>query len=290
MAHISHKHSEIQGILYVVATPIGNYADMTERAITVLGEVDLLLAEDTRRTKPLLQRFAISVPKIISFHEHNEERQTQRIIEKLQLGDSVALVSDAGTPLISDPGYGLVDAAHQVGIKIEPIPGPCAIVAALSASGLPTDQFFFAGFLPAKSSQRISALQDLVDQEGTLVFYESSHRIQASLLDCVNVLGDRKAVLARELTKLYETIRHDSLEGLLEFVNSDANQQKGEFVLLIEGAPKQQDANQHPNQQELDHMLKIMMAELPLKQAAQLVAKVMGLKKNFVYQRALELK
>ena len=286
MTYISHKHTENQGVLYVVATPIGNYADMTERAIKVLGEVDLILAEDTRRTKPLLQRFAIPATKIISFHEHNEERLTNNIIEKIKLGDSVALVSDAGTPLISDPGYGLVEAAHQSGIKTEPIPGACAIIAALSASGLPTDQFFFAGFLPAKSTQRISALQGLIAQNGTLIFYESAHRIQTCLLDCVNVLGNRKAVLAREVTKLYETIQHDSLEGLLDFVNSDANQRKGEFVLLIAGALKKQESNQ----QEIDRMLAIMMAELPLKQAAQLVAKVLGLKKNSVYQRALELK
>lgn len=286
MAHISHKYIENQGVLYVVATPIGNSADMTERAIKILGEVDLILAEDTRRTKPLLQRLAISASKVISFHEHNEERLTDNIIEKIKSGDSIALVSDAGTPLISDPGYSLVDAAHGSGIKIEPIPGACAIIAALSVSGLPTDQFFFAGFLPAKSIQRISSLQGLMSQNGTLIFYESSHRIQACLLDCVNVFGNRKAVLAREMTKLYETIRQDSLDNLLDFVNSDANQQKGEFVLLIEGAPKQQDFNQ----QEIDRMLTIMLAELPLKQAAQLVAKVLGLKKNFVYQRALELK
>ena len=286
MAHISHKHIENQGVLYVVATPIGNFADMTERAVKVLSDVDLILAEDTRRTKPLLQRFAISASKIMSFHEHNEERLSQSVIEKMLSGTSVALVSDAGTPLISDPGYGLVAAAHHASIKVEPIPGACALIAALSAGGLPTDQFFFAGFLPAKSMQRIQALKTLRDQQGTLIFYESSHRIQACLLDCVNVLGARKAVIAREITKLFETIKQDNLQGLLDFVNADSNQQKGEFVVLIEGSKPRQDSNL----QEIDRLLGIMMEELPLKQAAKLVAKMLGLKKNSVYQRALELK
>jgi len=286
MAHISHKHIENQGVLYVVATPIGNFADMTERAVKVLSDVDLILAEDTRRTKPLLQRFAIAASKIMSFHEHNEERLSQSVIEKMLSGASVALVSDAGTPLISDPGYGLVAAAHHASIKVEPIPGACALIAALSVGGLPTDQFFFAGFLPAKSMQRIQALKTLQDQQGTLIFYESSHRIQACLLDCVNVLGARRAVIAREVTKLFETIKQDNLQGLLDFVNADSNQQKGEFVVLVEGAKPRQDSNL----QEIDRLLGIMMEELPLKQAAKLVAKMLGLKKNSVYQRALELK
>ena len=286
MIQSSPEQNENQGVLYVVATPIGNYADMTERAMQVLREVDIILAEDTRRTKPLLQRFAISASRIMSFHEHNEERLGYKIIEKLQLGESIALVSDAGTPLISDPGFGLVEAAHKAGLKVVPIPGACALAAALSAGGLPTDQFFFVGFLPAKTTQRVKPLQQLIDQKGTLIFYESSHRILACLSDCLGVLGNRRAVVAREISKLFETIRQDDLNGLLSFVTADSNQQKGEFVILIEGAQ----AQELGNDQELDRLLLIMMEELPLKQAAQLVAKILGIKKNSVYQRALQLK
>jgi len=223
----------------------------------------------------------------MSFHEHNEQGLCAKIVDRLLLGENVALVSDAGTPLISDPGYGLVSAAHDAGVKVVPLPGPSAVITALSAGGLPTDQFFFAGFLPSKSMQRRKSLQGLHDQVGTLIFYESSHRILDSLADCVDVLGDRAAVLARELTKMYETIRSGRLKELVSFVAADANQQKGEFVLLIEGAEKQ---SNDPQQQEIDRLLLLMMEELPLKQSAQLVAKILDLKKNSVYQRALELK
>ena len=287
MASSSHEQNENLSVLYIVATPIGNFGDITERAITVLREVDLILAEDTRRTKPLLQRYAIGRPKLISFHEHNEEKVSEKIIDRLLAGEKVALVSDAGTPLVSDPGFSLVSAAHDAGIKVVPLPGPSALITALSAGGLPTDQFFFAGFLPAKSTQRQKALEGLYGQVGTLVFYESSHRIVNSLSDCLDVLGDRRAALARELTKMYETIRQSSLKELHAFVSEDKNQQKGEFVLLIEGAEKQKN---DPDQQQVDHLLIIMMEELPLKQSAQLVAKILGLKKNSVYQRALRLK
>ncbi len=279
--------NESVGTLYVVATPIGNFDDITERALTVLRDADLILAEDTRRTKPMLQRFAIGKPKVMAFHEHNEDHVLARIIEKLLAGENVALVSDAGTPLISDPGYGLVAAAHQEDIQVVPVPGSCAIIAALSVSGLPTDQFFFAGFLPAKSTQRCKVLTNLQEQIGTLVFYESSHRVLTSLQDCLSVLGDRPASMARELTKMYETIRMGTLSTLLEFVQEDHNQQKGEFVLLIQGAEKQIES---VDQRELDRLLLLMMEELPLKQAASLTAKVLGMKKNAAYQRALEIK
>lgn len=275
------------GILYVVATPIGNFGDITERALAVLRDVQIILAEDTRRTKPMLQRFAIGRPKVVAFHEHNEDYASVKMIERLLAGDDIALVSDAGTPLISDPGYGLVAAAHQANIQVVPIPGCCAIITALSVAGLPTDQFFFAGFLPAKTIQRCKSLTSLQEQIGTLVFYESSHRIVSSLKDCLAVLGDRPAVLARELTKMYETVRMGNLSVLLEFVSDDANQQKGEFVLLIEGAEKQEMTIE---QKELDRLLLVMMDELPLKQAASLAAKILGMKKNAAYQRALEIK
>jgi len=275
------------GKLYVVATPIGNFGDITERALDVLRHVDLILAEDTRRTKPMLQRFAIGRPKVMAFHEHNEGFTTDKIIERLMLGEEVALVSDAGTPLISDPGYSLVSAAHQAKISVVPIPGACAAIAALSASGLATDQFFFAGFLPAKTTQRCKALASLYEQVGTLVFYESSHRIIGSMEDCLSILGDRQTVLARELTKMYETVKVGKLSELLGFVRADKNQQKGEFVLLVEGREKQETTLEL---KELDRLLLVMMEELSLKQAASLTAKILGIKKNTAYQRALTLK
>ncbi len=281
------SQGEQSGVLYVVATPIGNFGDISERAISILRSVDLILAEDTRRTRPMLQKFAIGKPKIHSFHEHNEEHASKKVVERLIAGENIALVSDAGTPLISDPGFGLVAAAHQAQVQVVPIPGSCAAIAALSVSGMPTDQFFFAGFLPAKSGQRQKTLNALLGQQGTLVFYESSHRIVASLHDLLAVFGARKAVLARELTKMYETIRSDDISGLLEFVSGDANQQKGEFVLLVEGAEK---VSVDINQEEVDRMLRVMLEELSLKQAASLTAKILGLKKNTVYQRALQLK
>ncbi len=287
MAKGNQLQNENAGTLYVVATPIGNFGDITERALIVLRDVDLILAEDTRRTKPMLQRFAIGRPTVMAFHEHNEDYASVKMIERLLVGENIALVSDAGTPLISDPGYGLVAAAHQAGVQVVPIPGSCAIIAALSAGGLPTDQFFFAGFLPAKSTQRCKALTSLQEQIGTLVFYESSHRILASLEDCLSVLGNRPAVLARELTKMYETIQMGSLSALLEFVREDSNQQKGEFVLLVEGAEKQEHSI---DERELDRLLLLMMEELPLKQAASLTAKILGMKKNAAYQRALTIK
>ena len=283
----SSKTNQTKGTLYVVATPIGNYKDISQRAIDTLKSVDIVLAEDTRRTKPLLQHYGISSASVISFHEHNEEKMLNKVLENLNAGLDVALVSDAGTPLISDPGFGLVAAAHENDIKVVPLPGVCAAVAALSASGLATDQFFFVGFLPAKVTQRKKALLELREQVGTLIIYESSHRILASLQDCLDVLGDREAVLARELTKMFETVKKSSIKGLLSFVEQDSNQQKGEFVVLIEGVGR--NSNQ-PEVYDLDELLQIMMSELPLKQAASLAARISGKKKNFVYQRALELK
>jgi len=281
------KSNSEAGVLYVVATPIGNLSDISERALSVLRQADFILAEDTRRTKTLLQRFAINGANLQSFHEHNESAKLDQVFAYLEQGKQIALVSDAGTPLISDPGYGLVHKAHELGFKVEPIPGACAAIAALSASGLPTDAFFFAGFLPAKSAKRQMELKALQQQLGTLVFYESSHRIIAFLQDCLEILGDRPAVLAREITKLHETIFSAELSALVDFVANDANQQKGEFVVLISGALKKEAES---NDSERDRVLQILLSELPVKQAASLTAKIVGEKKNSVYQRALELK
>jgi len=272
------------GILYIVATPIGNLSDMTERAIETLRHVGLILAEDTRHTKPLLQHFAINT-RAQAFHDHNEREQVSKIIKRLEEGQNIALVSDAGTPLISDPGYGLVKAAQEAHIQVCPIPGACAVIAALSASGMPTDQFLFAGFIPAKMQQRLNFLQSYTKQSSTLVFYESSHRIQDSLRDCAEVFGDRRATLARELTKKFETIRSATFHELQQWVAEDENQRKGEFVLMVEGVDK----NQDEDQQHLDHLLSVLLEDLPLSKAVELSVKLSGIKKNKVYKRALEL-
>ena len=286
MSLLAQSQQPPEGVLYVVATPIGNFDDISERALQTLRNSEIILAEDTRRTLPLLQRFVISKPIMQAFHEHNEAAITPKIIDQLLAGKKIALVSDAGTPLISDPGYSLVMHAHERRIRVQPIPGSCALIAALSASGLPTDQFFFAGFLPAKSSRRTTTLEKLKSQVGTLVFYESSHRILGSLQDCLAVLGNRQAVIAREMTKLYETIRLDTLSSLIEFVSLDSNQQKGEFVVLIEGAQVQEE----DNSEQIDHVLIVLLEELPVKQAVSIASKILGMKKNAIYQRALQLK
>lgn len=273
------------GVLYIVATPIGNLADISDRAKQVLQDVDLILAEDTRHTKPLLQHFAITT-RLRSCHEHNEQQVTGEVMRLLQQGQSIALVSDAGTPLISDPGYVLVREAHQNEIKVVPVPGASAPIAALSASGLPTDRFYFVGFLPAKRAARIKALDGLRDIQGTLLFFESSHRILASLQDCLDVFGDRQVVMARELTKTFETIQSSTLSELCEFVAKDSNQQRGEFVIMLAGKTANDGDTDFV---ELDRTLGILMQQLPLSQASEIGAKLLKMKKNKVYQRALEL-
>lgn len=272
------------GILYIVATPIGNLSDMTERAIETLRDADLILAEDTRHTKPLLQHFAINT-RAQAFHDHNERDQVSTVIEKLGAGQNIALVSDAGTPLISDPGYGLVRAAQEINIQVCPIPGACAVIAALSASGMPTNQFLFAGFIPTKTQQRLNFLKSFLDQSCTLVFYESSHRIQDSLRDCAEVFGDRPATMARELTKKFETIRSATFKELQQWVSEDENQRKGEFVLMVEGVDK----NQNEDEKKLDRTLFVLLEDLSVSQAVDLAVKLLGVKKNKAYQRALEL-
>lgn len=277
--------TERPGVLYVVATPIGNLDDISPRALKVLAEVDLVAAEDTRHSGNLLGHFGIKTP-LVSLHEHNEAERADWLIAKLKQGKCVALVSDAGTPLISDPGFDLVRAARRAGITVSPIPGACALVAALSVSGLPTDRFVFEGFLPAKSAARRERLALLSAETRTLVFYESVHRLPESLQDMAAVFGSgRTAVLARELTKLHEGVREAPLADLAEWARSDANAGKGEVVLLVAGAS----AGAGGSDADAERVLKALLKELPVKQAASLAAEITGLKKNALYERALEL-
>lgn len=273
--------------LYIVATPIGNLGDITLRAIETLKNVDLIAAEDTRHSGLLLQHFAIE-GRLYPLHDHNEQQKTEALIEKLKSGLSIALISDAGTPLINDPGYHLVKACYQNQITVVPVPGACAAITALSVSGLPTDRFCYEGFLPAKSKARIDLLTQLKQEPRTVVFYESTHRILDSLQDMLDVYGPEKiVVLAKELTKSWETIIHSPLNDLIEWLKADDNRRKGEFVLIVEGYDK-------VNQQEIDpdaiKLLNRLQQEIPLKKAAGIVAEIYGLKKNQLYQLGLEQK
>lgn len=274
------------GILYVVATPIGNLADISQRAIQILGEVDFIAAEDTRHSRHLLNYLVINKP-MISLHEHNERQQVESVLGRLIRGESMALISDAGTPLISDPGYHLVRRAREKNIQVTPIPGACALIAALSVSGLPTDHFRFEGFLPHKRSARQARLKSLVDETVTMVFYESSHRILDSVEDMKSIFGEqRQAILAREITKTFETVLGSTLGEIALQVAEDANQRKGEFVLVIQGAEKQ---STDADMKSADTLLKLLLDEMSVKQASRIVAGFMDLSKNDLYKRALEL-
>ncbi len=274
-----------QGILYIVPTPIGNRGDMGQRAVEVLQGVELIAAEDTRHSKTLMMYYGVHTP-MQACHEHNEEKLVPGFIEKLLSGKSIALISDAGTPLMSDPGYRLVRAAHDAGVKVSPIPGPCAAVTALSASGLPTDRFLFVGFPPHKKAARLQFFEGLNQREETLLFYESSHRVVDSVDDMNCVFGgQRLVVLARELTKAYETVHRCELSELREWLQNDANQQKGEFVLVLQGAAESKDEQSLALKQVLGPLLD----ELTVKQASKLAARITGLKKNHVYKLALEM-
>lgn len=274
------------GVLYIVATPIGNLGDLSPRAAEVLSKVDHIAAEDTRHSAGLLRHFSITTP-LFALHEHNEREKSAALIKRLSGGESIALISDAGTPLISDPGYILVRDAQRAGLRVVPIPGPSALITALSASGLPTDRFCFEGFLPAKSGPRRKQLELLRDESRTLMFYESPHRILDCLADMSIVFGEeREAVLARELTKTFETIRHASLGELQEWVAGDANQQKGEFVLLLHGAA----SAEQDDEREGRRVAEVLAEELPLKQAAALAARISGARKNALYQHLLQKK
>lgn len=275
-----------QGVLYIVATPIGNLDDMTPRAREVLSRVDVIAAEDTRHSGRLLTHFGINT-RTLSLHEHNERELTPKLVASLQAGELVALISDAGTPLVSDPGYHLVQQARERAIRVVPIPGASALIAALSASGLPSDRFVFEGFLPSKAGARRKQLEAVRDEVRTLLFYEAPHRIQATLGDMAEVFGEqRQAVVARELTKTYETIHGDSLGALCQWVAADDNQQRGEMVVLVHGA---QAADTSSLDAAAEHVLTVLLQELPLKQAVALAVKITGLKRNALYQRAVEM-
>jgi 16S rRNA (cytidine1402-2'-O)-methyltransferase len=274
------------GVLYVVATPLGNLGDITYRAVEVLRSVDLIAAEDTRHSRSLLDHYGIT-RRMLSLHEHNEHARTGTLIERLQQGQSIALISDAGTPLISDPGYRLVAAARDAGIRVSPVPGPSALIAALSAAGLPTDRFAFEGFLPTRTAARARRLREIEWETRTLVFFEASHRIAASLEDMRRCLGpQRRAVLARELTKTFETLHGDTLAALCRWIQADVHRRRGEFVVIVEGA------SVRPTQTsplDSERVLQLLLAELPVRAATRLAAELTGDNKNRLYRRALAM-
>lgn len=272
--------------LYVVATPIGNVTDISLRALHVLSLVNAVACEDTRNTAQLMQRFGLSKP-LVAAHMHNEREAAEMLVARLQAGERIALVSDAGTPAVSDPGARIVDAVRKAGLRVVPLPGASAGIAALSASGLVNDQFHFVGFLPSKTKQRETVLQSLLTVTASMVFYEAPHRI----IECAEALAavfgpGRQVVFARELTKLFEEIHRCPLGEAVAWLKADAHREKGEYVVLVEGAPQADEAGDA----EAERVLKILLAELPLKQAASLAAQITGRKKNALYDRALELK
>jgi len=271
--------------LFVVATPIGHLDDMTFRAIDILKSVSIVAAEDTRQSAQLFKHYNISTP-LTACHDHNESNKIEQLIETLQSGKNVALISDAGTPLISDPGFKLVRAAQEHGIRVTPVPGACAAIAALSAVGLPSDRFSFEGFLSSKSSQRIGQLEKLKDETQTLIFYEAPHRILDCVKDMVAIFGeDRPVGFAREITKTFETIKKMTLKELVTFIEKDHHQQKGEIVLVVGGNPEHKDLDQ----EKMDQLLTRLLQDLSVKAASQLAADLTGVKKKVAYQRALEL-
>ncbi len=279
------------GRLYVVATPIGNLADLSPRARDTLAACTVIAAEDTRHTGSLLKHAGVRTP-LVSLHDHNEGQRAPELVGRLKSGASIAVVSDAGTPAISDPGYELVRAAAAAGIEVVTIPGPCAAVAALSIGGLPTDRFCFEGFLPSRGSARRARLTALAVEPRTLVFYESPHRVIETLEDCAAAFGaERPAVVARELTKLHETTYRGTLGELCARGAADADVARGEIVLLVGGAPVREDGGgEDGHGGDLDRVLAVLMPELPLKQAAGLAAKLTGARDNEAYKRALRLK
>lgn len=272
------------GILYIVPTPIGNLADMTQRAQQVLAEVSAIAAEDTRHSRVLLDHYGIQTP-MFALHEHNERQKAAALVKRLEGGDSIALISDAGTPLISDPGFPLVRACRAAGVQVVALPGPSAVITALSASGLPTDRFLYAGFLPAKQQARLTALTELLDEPATLVFYEAPRRIVDTLTAVVEVFGaERDVVVAREITKQFETYLVGTASEVLAQVQADPNQQRGEMVLIIAGAVRAADAIPAPALQ----LLTTLSKELAPKKAAKIVAGHYGLRANELYRIGLE--
>ena len=274
------------GTLYLVATPIGNLEDMTFRAVRVLREADVVACEDTRRTRGLLSHFGISGKKLLSCHEHNEAERAREIAERVAAGEAVALVSDAGTPAISDPGYRVVRAAIEAGLRVEPIPGASAAVAAVAAAGLPTDAYRFCGFLPAKRGQRKKALEALAEEKATLVFYEAPHRISAALADTLEVLGPRRVAVARELTKIHEEI----LRGTAETVRNEIESRggvKGEIVLVVAGAEQSEPQPGVSLEQRVAELAAEGMARMD---AIKLAARERGLSKRDAYRQIEALK
>jgi 16S rRNA (cytidine1402-2'-O)-methyltransferase len=278
--------TRMSGTLFIVATPIGNLADISERALQVLRSVAVVAVEDTRHSNRLLQHYGIRTP-VLAYHDFNEKERAAHLLARVAAGESIALVSDAGTPLVSDPGYHLVRQAQALGLPVVPVPGACAAIAALSCAGLASDRFTFEGFLPARTVARRSVLESLREERRTMIFYEAPHRILECLVDMVAVFGpEREVTLARELTKTFETIRQSAMLAMLEFVTQDADQQKGEIVLVVAGntAPT---ADIAP---EALHTLRVLLDELPVKQAAALAARITGVGKNLLYDAALQWK
>jgi len=277
----------IQGRLFIVATPIGNLKDITLRALEVLEKVDWIAAEDTRHSKKLLQHYGLN-KKLISLHEHNELERRNELLALLKAGEQGALISDAGTPLISDPGYHLVNLLRQENVLVEPIPGASAMIAALSASGLPTNRFSFEGFLPAKKQKRLHVLENLVQETRTMAFYESPHRILESLATFVVAFGsDREVVVAKEITKQFELFFSGTLEEALSFFEGNPDKVRGEFVFILKGAEEIESSEVT----DADEMIQLLLQHaLPVKQISEIVATHFGLKKKAVYQRVLEVK
>ena len=277
--------TDLTGILYIVATPIGNLQDITQRALDTFAQVDLIAAEDTRHSGLLLSHYGIKKP-FFALHDHNEQEKAHILVEKLKQGSHIALISDAGTPLISDPGFHLVRQCREAGIRVVPLPGACAAITALCASGIASDRFCFEGFLPAKSKARKDKLENIAEEDRTLIFYESTHRILDTLEDMQSVLGEeRYIVLAREITKTWEMITGNTIKNLREWLLEDPNRTKGEMVLIVEGKPKS-DNNEEISPQAVK-ALELITEELPLKKAAAIVAELYGYKKNALYQLGL---
>ncbi|WP_118867534.1 16S rRNA (cytidine(1402)-2'-O)-methyltransferase [Haemophilus haemolyticus] len=277
--------TDLTGILYIVATPIGNLQDITQRALDTFTQVDLIAAEDTRHSGLLLSHYGIKKP-FFALHDHNEQEKAHILVEKLKQGSNIALISDAGTPLISDPGFHLVRQCREAGIRVVPLPGACAAITALCASGIASDRFCFEGFLPAKNKARKDKLENIAEEDRTLIFYESTHRILDTLEDMQSVLGgERYIVLAREITKTWETITGNTIKNLREWLLEDPNRTKGEMVLIVEGKPKS-DNNDEISPQAVK-ALELIAEELPLKKAAAIVAELYGYKKNALYQFGL---
>jgi 16S rRNA (cytidine1402-2'-O)-methyltransferase len=273
------------GVLTIVATPIGNLNDMVPRAVQTLQSVSLIACEDTRHSKKLLNHFSIDKP-CVAYHDHGDRHITEKLLLRLEKGEDIALISDAGTPLISDPGYRLVAEARSRGITVVPVPGACAAIAALSVSGLPTDSFYFGGFLPAKTGQRKTALNDLKAATETLVFYEAPHRIVETIVDMAEIFGrQRQAFMAREISKTFETFLQGSLDELQQQIYLDTNQQRGEIVLVVAG----EDEKSANTSVDSEKVLRLLLKELPASKAASLTAKICGVDKKAMYQAALDL-